>query len=57
MAGSVTPAEARREERTISELQLKLMAAQSTAEVRAEFAIEIFMAEQLPVGYAKTLTF
>jgi hypothetical protein len=32
MAGSVTPAEARRQERTISQLQLKLMTARSTAE-------------------------
>lgn len=45
MAGSVTTAEARREERAISDLQLKLMAAQSTAEVRA-IRDRIFMAEQ-----------
>jgi CHAT domain-containing protein/tetratricopeptide (TPR) repeat protein len=45
MAGSVTPTEARREERTISQLQLKLMAAQSTAEVRT-IRDQIFMAEQ-----------
>ena len=45
MAGSVTPAEARKEERTISQLQLKLMAARSTAEVRT-IRDQIFMAEQ-----------
>src|SRR5208283_3203830 len=45
MAGSVTPAEARKEERTISQLQLKLMAAQSSAEVNT-IRDQIFMAEQ-----------
>ena len=45
MAGSVTPAEARKEERTISQLQLKLMAAQSTAEIHT-IRDQIFMAEQ-----------
>ena len=45
MAGSVTPAEARRQERTISQLQLKLMTARSTAEVRS-IRDQIFMAEQ-----------
>ena len=45
MAGSITPAGARKEERTISHFQLKLMAAQSTAEARA-IRDQIFMAEQ-----------
>ena len=45
MAGAVTPQEARREERTISQLQLKLMAARSTAQVRS-VRDQIFMAEQ-----------
>src|SRR5271157_256909 len=45
LAGAVTPQEARREERTISQLQLKLMAARSTAEVR-NIRDQIFMAEQ-----------
>ena len=45
MAGSVTPQEARKEERTISQLQLKLMAARSTAEER-NIRDQIFMAEQ-----------
>jgi tetratricopeptide (TPR) repeat protein len=45
MAGSVTPEEARRQERTISQLQLKLMTARSTAEVRS-IRDQIFMAEQ-----------
>ena len=45
MAGSVTPEEARREERVISQLQLKLMAARSTAQVRS-IRDQIFMAEQ-----------
>jgi CHAT domain-containing protein/tetratricopeptide (TPR) repeat protein len=45
MAGSVTPAGARSEEHEISQLQLKLMAAQSNAQVRA-IRDQIFMAEQ-----------
>ena len=45
MAGSVTPEEARRGERTISQLQLKLMAARSTAELH-RIRDQIFMAEQ-----------
>ena len=45
MAGSVTPEEARRQERTISQLQLKLTAARSTAEV-SSIRDQIFMAEQ-----------
>ena len=45
MAGSVTPQQARKEERTISQLQLKLMAARSTAEER-NIRDQIFMAEQ-----------
>ena len=45
MAGSVAPGEARKEERTISRLQLKLMAARSPAEERT-IRDQIFMAEQ-----------
>ena len=45
MAGSVTPEQARKEERTISQLQLKLMAARSDAEV-SRIRDQIFMAEQ-----------
>jgi len=45
MAGSVTPEEARRQERAISQLQLKLAAARSTDEVRS-IRDQIFMAEQ-----------
>jgi CHAT domain-containing protein len=45
MAGSVTPEEARKEERTISQLQLKLMAARSTTELH-RIRDQIFMAEQ-----------
>jgi len=45
MAGSVTPQEARKQERTISQLQLKLMAARSTAEER-NIRDQVFMAEQ-----------
>ncbi len=45
MAGSVTSEEARKEERTISQLQLKLMAARSTEQVRS-IRDQIFMAEQ-----------
>ena len=45
MAGSVTPQEATKQERTISQLQLKLMAARSTAEER-NIRDQVFMAEQ-----------
>jgi CHAT domain-containing protein len=45
MAGSVTPREAAKQERTISQLQLKLMAARSTAEEH-NIRDQIFMAEQ-----------
>ena len=45
MAGSVTPQEARKQERTISQLQLKLMAARSTVEER-NIRDQVFMAEQ-----------
>jgi CHAT domain-containing protein len=45
MAGSVTPQEARKQERTISQLQLKLMAARSTTEER-NIRDQVFMAEQ-----------
>jgi uncharacterized protein YaiL (DUF2058 family) len=44
MAGSVTPGEARKQERTISQLQLNLMAARSPAEER-NIRDQIFMAE------------
>jgi CHAT domain-containing protein len=45
MAGSVTPREATKEEYTISHLELKLMAARSTADER-NIRDQIFMAEQ-----------
>jgi len=45
MAGSVTPREATKEEYTISHLELKLMAARSTAQER-NIRDQIFMAEQ-----------
>jgi len=45
MAGAVTSEEAKESERTISQLQLKLMAARSTAEVRS-IRDQIFVAEQ-----------
>ena len=45
MAGSVTPREAREQERTISQLQLKLMAARSATEER-NIRDQVFMAEQ-----------
>ena len=45
MAGSVTPEQARKEEHTISQLQLKLMAARSDAEV-SRIRDQIFLAEQ-----------
>ena len=45
MAGSVTPEQARNEEHTISQLQLKLMAAHSDVEV-SRIRDQIFLAEQ-----------
>ena len=45
LAGSVTSADARKDQRTLSELRLKLLAARSTAEVR-KLRDEIFLEEQ-----------
>jgi len=45
MAGSMTPREGREQERTISQLQLKLMAARSATEER-NIRDQVFMAEQ-----------